>query len=190
MKRNIFSMAAAAVVALAFIGCEDLVKDDIDADYNRDATISAPVVTDVTDASATVQTAKPKEFEDKYLFGTYSAYDDGDQSYIYDMEISWVEGTYNRINITNWWDGGKTVTASVDFEKKQILVDIDAVVAEDPDAGWIAFYAIGEDGDLTDELPIVGTYDANGNISFPLYGIYVEKIGTYSVSSSTEMAKQ
>lgn len=260
MKRHIFSMATAAIVALAFIGCEDLVKDDIDADYNRDATISAPVVTDVTDASATVsynaefdttnlagvycgvvlsttedfaekidvaiapgqsksvnvagdtkyyaksyivtgvgvkysdvttfQTAKPKEFEDKYLFGTYSAYDDGDQSYIYDMEISWVEGTYNRINITNWWDGGKTVTASVDFEKKQILVDIDAVVAEDPDAGWIAFYAIGEDGDLTDELPIVGTYDANGNISFPLYGIYVEKIGTYSVSSSTEMAKQ
>ena len=41
------------------------------------------------------------------------------------MQISWVEGTSNKINIINWWDGGETVTASVDFEKKQIVVELE-----------------------------------------------------------------
>ena len=69
MKRHIFSMATAAIVALAFIGCEDLVKDDIDADYNRDATLSDPVVTDVTDASATI--SYNAEFDTTNLAGVY-----------------------------------------------------------------------------------------------------------------------
>ena len=258
MKRHIFSMATAAIVALAFIGCEDLVKDDIDADYNRDVNLSAPVVTDVTDASATVtytadydttnliglycgvvlsktedfaekidvaiapgevksvnvsgdtryyaksyfvtgagvkfsdvttfQTEKAKEFEDKYLFGSYSAYDDGNTEYMYEMEIVWVEGTYNRIKIINWWDGGETVTATVDFEKKQIIVDLEPLIGMQEGYGWWIFYAVDEEGNFLDSENIIGTYDAEGHISFPMYGQYLETIGPYNYGS-TDMTK-
>ena len=70
MKRNLLSIALISVLAIAFVGCkDDLVKDDIDAKYNRDATISAPVVTNVTDASATV--TYTAEFDTTNLVGVY-----------------------------------------------------------------------------------------------------------------------
>ena len=260
MKRNLLSIALISALAIAFVGCkDDLVKDDIDAKYNRDANISAPVVTDVTDASATVtytaefdttnmvgvycgvvlsttadflgdkidvvlapgavkevnvagdtkyyaksyivtgagvkysevttfQTEKPKEFEDKYLFGAYTAFDDGNDESTYDMEISWIEGTSNRINIINFWDGGETVTASVDFENKLIVLDFEPQVAEEEGYGWYILYAVDEDGELTDTEKIVGTYDAEGNISF-LYGVYLENYGELGVGS-TDMVKK
>lgn len=260
MKRNLLSIALISALAIAFVGCkDDLVKDDIDAKYDRNATLSDPVVTDVTDASATVtytaefdttnlvgvycgvvlsttedfsgdkievvlapgavksvnvagdtryyaksyivtgagvkysnvttfQTEKPKEFEDKYLFGAYTAFDDGDDSQTYDMEISWIEGTSNRINIINFWDCGETVTASVDFEKKQILLDLEPQVAEEEGYGYYILYAVTDDGQLTDTENIVGTYDADGNISFPLYGVYLENYGVLG-AGSTDMIK-
>ena len=251
MKRNLLSIALISALAIAFVGCkDDLVKDDIDAKYNRDANISAPVVTDVTDASATVtytaefdttnmvgvycgvvlsttadflgdkidvvlapgevkevnvagdtkyyaksyivtgagvkysevtsfQTEKPKEFEDKYLFGSYTAYDDEDTEATYDMEISWIEGTSNRINIINLWNGGETVTASVDFEKKQIIVDVAPKVydysQEDDNYTWVYLLNMDSSGKPTED-PIVATYDENGNISFPLYYIAIDDV--------------
>ena len=261
MKRNLFSIALISALAIAFVGCnDDLVKDDIDAKYNRDATISAPVVTDVTDASANVtytaefdttnlvdvycgimisttedfvdststeiflapgevkeitvvgdtkyyaksyiavgtgvkysevtafQTEKPKEFVDKYLFGAYTAFDDGDDESTYDMEISWIEGTSNRINIINFWDGGETVTASVDFEKKQIALDFEPKVAEEEGYGWYILYAVDAEENLIDTEKIVGTYDADGNISF-LYGVFLENHGELG-TGTTDMVKK
>lgn len=259
MKRNLLSIALISALAIAFVGCkDDLVKDDIDAKYDRNATLSDPVVTDVTDASAkvtytaefdttnmvglycgvvisntedfaqvidvalapgavkevnlagdtkyfaksyivtgagvkysnvtTFQTEKPKEFEDKYLFGAYTAVDDEDAENAYDMEISWVEGSSNRINIINWWNAGETVTASVDFEKKQIIVDLEPHIYDYGEYGWVIFYAVDEEGNFLDDEKIVGTYDANGNISFPLYGILIEAVGPYALGS-TEMVK-
>ncbi len=252
MKRNLFSIALISALAIAFVGCnDDLVKDDIDAKYNRDATISAPVVTDVTDASATVtftaefdttnlagvycgvvisttedfvdstkfevvlapgevksflvdsdtkyyaksyiavgtgvkysevvtfQTEKAKEFEDKYLFGSYTAYDDEDTEATYDMEISWIEGTSNRINIINLWNGGETVTASVDFEKKQIIVDVAPKVydysQDDKNYTWVYLLNMDSGGEPTED-PIVATYDENGHISFPRYFIAIDDV--------------
>ena len=265
MKRNLLSIALISVLAIAFVGCkDDLVKDDIDAKYNRDATISAPVVTNVTDASATVtytaefdttnlvgvycgvvlsttedfsgdkievvlapgaqksvevkadtryyaksyivtgtgveysevktfQTEKAKEFEDKYLWGTYTAYDDGVDTVTYEMQISWVEGTSNKINIINWWDGGETVTASVDFEKKQIVVELEPKIFDysvlEPSVGWVIFYAVDEEGNFLDDVNVIGTYDDKGNISFPEYGIFIEEVGPYAYGS-TDMVKQ
>ncbi len=264
MKRHIFSMAAAAMVALAFVGCEDLVKDDIDAKYTHDVNLPAPECTDVTFESVTVSyeidgdtaglsqmysgilfatkedfsdkqefvvkpgemktlnvsgstdyyaksyfvvgtevkysevtkftTPAPPPFKDDYLFGAYAAFDDGDDSYQYPMEISWVENTYNRINIYNWWGGDETVTATVDFEKKQIIVDYEPAICNygelDPDSGlgWVYFYGLDENGEPTEDL-IVGTYDAEGNISFPGYFIYIEELGWYQ-PGSTDMIKQ
>lgn len=267
MKRHIFSMAAAAIVALAFVGCEDLVKDDIDAKYlvARDVNLSAPVCTDITYESVNVSytvdgdtagldpiyfgivfstkedfserldfntlpgeidtlavagatkyyvksycvvgnsvkysevtqitTPAPPVFEDTYLFGSYLAYDDGNPNpdLMYPMEISWVENTYNRIKITNWWGGGQTITATVDFENKQIIVDFEPAICNyadiDPDAGlgWVYFYGLNENGEPTEDL-IIGTYDDKGNISFPGFFIYVDGLGFYA-PSCTDMVK-
>lgn len=262
MKRHIFSMAAAAMVALAFVGCEDLVKDDIDAKYTHDVNLPAPECTDVTFETVTVSyeidgdtaglpqmycgilfatkadfsdkqefvvkpgemktlnvsgsteyyaksyivvgtevkysevsnftTPAPPEFKDKYLFGSYLAYDDGvdDPEAMYPMEISWVENTYNRINLINWWGGEQTVTATVDFENKQIIVDFEPAIADMSiyGLGWAYFYSVDEGGNPTND-PIVGYYDANGNISFPAYYIYIDDYGEYGVGS-TDMIKQ
>ena len=253
MKRHIFSMAAATIVAMAFIGCEDLVKDDIDAKYlvARDVNLSAPNCTDIAYDSVTVSysvdgdteglesiyfgvlfstkedfserldyntlpgqvlrvevaggtnyyvksycvvgnsvkysevtqitTPEPPKFEDTYLFGSYKAYDDGnsDPEAMYPMEIAWVENTFNRITITNWWGGGTTVTATVDFEKKQIIVDYEPAIFDyseyDPDFSWIYFYSMDEEGNPTED-PIVATYDDKGNIEFPLYFIGITSV--------------
>ena len=262
MKRHIFSMAAAAVVALSFIGCEDLVKDDIDEKYlvARDVNLTAPNFTDITYESVTVSysvdgdtagldniyygvlfstkedfseridyntlpgqvqtvgvaggtnyyvksycvvgnsvkysevaqllTPEPPKFEDTYLFGTYTAYDDGnpDPELMYGVEIAWVENTFNRITITNWWAGGETITATVDFEKKQIIVDLEPKIGFQEGYGWWIFYAVDEEGNFLESENIIGTYDEEGNISFPLYGQYLETIGPYNYGS-TDMTK-
>lgn len=121
-------------------------------------------------------TPKAPEFVDKYLFGHYLAYDDGDDSYVYEMEISHVEGSYNRIYITNWWDGGETITASVDFETKSIIVDDEPHIYKYPDYGWVIFYGVTDDQTALTPNPI-GYYDENGHISFPLYDIYIGSAG-------------
>ena len=261
MKRHIFSMAAAAVIALAFIGCEDLVKDDIDAEYLvvRDVNLSAPVCTDITYESVNVSysvdgdtagldliyfgvvlstkedfserldfntlpgeidtvgvagattyyvksycvvgnsvkysevtqitTPAPPVFEDTYLFGKYKAYDSGDDSFQYDMTIAWVENTYNRITIYNLWDGGETITATVDFENKQIILDVEPLIGDfsEYNMGLGYIYNIDETGSPTMD-PIVCTYDAEGNIMFPDYLVYMTEVGPYAYSY-TDMYK-
>ena len=264
MKKHIFSMAMASVVVLAFIGCEDLVKDDIDAKYNRDVTVSAPECADVNYVSATIsytidgdtaglaakycgvlvsetedfsdivecnikpgeekniwlfentnyfaksyfvvgteiryggvtqfKTTQASEFKDKFLLGTYTAYDDGnvgDPNSAYGMEITQIEGSNNRIEITNWWDGGETVTARVDFENKLIIVDDDPAIFNygeylgDPSLGFIYFYDFDEDDNFTN---VIGEYDDEGNISFPYYFIYLDGYGEYG-EGCTDMIK-
>lgn len=255
-------MAMAAVVAFAFVGCEDSVKDDIDAKYNHDVTLPAPECTDITFESVTVSyeidgdtaglasaycgllfattedfsdkieyavlpgerkalsvagstsyyaksyfvvgteikysevtkftTPAPPEFEHKYLFGSYVAFDDGDEENAYPMEIEWVENTYNRIKIINWWNGGETVTATVDFEKKQIIVDFEPKIFDysqyEPSVGWVIFYSMDDAGQPTED-PIIATYDDEGNISFAPYYIYLEEYGQYG-AGITDMVKQ
>ena len=127
----------------------------------------------------------PPEFEDKYLFGKYQAYDDGNDSYIYEMEISWVKGTYNKIEIHNWWDGGETVSATVDFETKEIIVDDEPLVYSGDD-GEFVFYGVNED-ESANPNP-VGLYDDEGNISFPYY--YIALDGEFVGAGCTDMIKE
>ena len=123
------------------------------------------------------------------MFGKYKAYDNGDDSYIYDMEIAWVENTYNRITITNLWDGGETITATVDFENKQIILDLEPLIGDFSayGLGLGYIYSIDEAGNPI-MAPIVCTYDADGNIAFPDYLVYMTEAGPYT-NSYTDMVK-
>lgn len=132
-------------------------------------------------------TPESPAFEAPYLFGDYIAYDDGDDSYQYSMTISFMKNSYNRIYITNWWDGGETVTAHVDFENKTIIVDDEPHICDYPGYGWVIFYGVSDDQTELTPNPI-GYYDENGHISFPLYDIYIGDAGDQGFGS-TDMDK-
>lgn len=153
------------------------------------------LITDV----ATVKTPVAPEFKDKFLLGSFLAYDDDDDSYMYEMEISPMENTYNRIYISNWWDGGEMVTAHVDFDTKTIIVDDYPKVMDysvvDPSFGWVIFLGVNDDDENTPNP--IGYYDEDGNVTFPIYDIFVEGLGPkegleddYAGSGKTDMIKQ
>jgi hypothetical protein len=124
-----------------------------------------------SDNSFSFTTLKAPEFEDTYLFGTYSTTDylleNGEpEDGAYDVEIARVGNLYDRITITNLWGGEETITATVNFVNKTITTDRNSIVYVHPDYGncWIlGMNLISEEYYLPSA---VATYDEAGKIVF------------------------
>lgn len=136
-------------------------------------------------------------FEDTYLYGTYteSDYDlDGVLEASYPSGIQFTEkpGSANQFYITNLWDGGKTIVASVDFENKTIAIAAQVIYVSG-DYGDCSIIALidsgaGLEGDPT--ASVIGSYDEQGNVTLAPWGANVSAgwFGKYSKSTFTKVS--
>jgi hypothetical protein len=119
-------------------------------------------------------------FEDTYLFGKYTALDidlttgepEGGE---YEITITQKQQSYNRVNISNIWGGGRTVEGIVNFENKTISIASTEVIYVDSDYGNTFMWAIDiVDGQVQyKNEPLAATYDSDGNITFGYWAAHV-----------------
>lgn len=138
---------------------------------------------------------KAPEFEDTYLFGTYSATDinidtgeaEGDP---YSVKIS-QSSMWNKVVISNIWGGKRDIEGTVDFERKTITTDVKSVIYVDEDYGDVWAWGLTvNNGKLSynETCVTIATYDDKGNIHFGYWSAEVEagSFGYYM----TELVKQ
>ncbi|MDR1718743.1 MAG: hypothetical protein LBR67_01290 [Dysgonamonadaceae bacterium] len=119
-------------------------------------------------------TGEAPQFEDTYLFGTYSAIDidltTGEQEGgAYPITIKQVGQLYNRISIYNVWGAEETIEATVDFSAKTITTDVKSVIYVDPDYGicWMqGFDIVGGAAVNYPTAVAIADYNATGKIQF------------------------
>jgi hypothetical protein len=112
-------------------------------------------------------------FEDAYLFGKYNAVD---IDIMTDKEVSTYEITieqrgtsYDRVNITNIWEGEQTIQGIVDFEKKTISVAPTEVIYIHSSYGDTFMRGLViANGEIQQGYAdvAIATYDDKGNITF------------------------
>ena len=92
------------------------------------------------------------------IVGTYSAaeltYPTGALSSIYQITISQVEGSDNKVLITNIWRGGKSVEATINFSAATMKFDRNPIYTQAGADYYITFFD-----------PAAGTYDTSKSIS-------------------------
>lgn len=140
-------------------------------------------------------TPEAPKFEDTYLYGTYTETDydlTGAIEAVYEngITISAIEGSANKMSIENFWDGGETITASVDFENKTITINpqVIYVSADYGDCYIYYLYQSGEEWSHNPEEIISGTYDEDGNITIDSWGAGVSA-GFFGQYLKTELVK-
>jgi hypothetical protein len=127
-------------------------------------------------------TLKAPEFEDKYLYGTYTETDyllDGSIDGVYTGAVEFVEkpGSADQFYITNLWDGGETITASVDFDTKTISIPAQVVWVSSSSGNFYIYNLEIAGGVVTafNTGPVTATYDVQGNVTM---GPWVPAIST------------
>ncbi|MGF7139478.1 hypothetical protein [Roseimarinus sediminis] len=133
-------------------------------------------------------TPEAPKFEDTYLYGTYTETDydlDGVVEAVYEGAIVLSEkaGSANQMYIENFWAGGETIVATVDFENKTISVAPQIIYIDGTYGDCYIVSLYQADGSWTyDETSIIiGTYDENGTITLGSWGARVSAgfFGTY-----------
>jgi hypothetical protein len=121
--------------------------------------------------SLTTPAAPP--FEDTYLFGKYNAVDinliTGEPESPYEITIEQRGTSYDRVNITNIWDGAQTIQGIVDFEKKTISVAPTEVIYIHSSYGNTSMRGLViVDGEVQEDYAdvAIASYDDEGNITF------------------------
>ncbi|HCC50815.1 MAG TPA: hypothetical protein DEQ30_01150 [Porphyromonadaceae bacterium] len=133
-------------------------------------------------------------FEHTYLFGKYTATDidvntgepEGDS---YEVTISQRGTSYNKINIANIWGGGRTIEATVDFEKKTISVATTSVIHIDSTHGNVYMWGFDiQDNKIVYLDVAIANYDDNGNIEFTQWAAHVSagNFGYYTTTMKKE----
>jgi len=118
-------------------------------------------------------------FEDTYLFGDYLAVDididSGEGEPEYEVNIKQDGTTYNRVQISNIWDGGRTIIGVVDFAKKTITVDNTNIIYVHSSYGNCFMYGLVVEGGaiVGYAKQTIATYDDKGNIEFAPWAAHV-----------------
>ncbi len=133
-------------------------------------------------------------FEDEYLFGVYTE-SDYDQDSTFEASYDSVlfiekEGSVDQFYIYNFWGGGETVVANVDFETKTFTIDPQVIYVDGSygDCYIYYFYIDSDEWTYNTTDAIVGEYDDAGNITIGAWGAGVSAgfFGTYSYSTLTK----
>lgn len=167
-----YSVYAAQETATSFTTTVDDLKDDMTY-YVRAYAYTKGAGTIVSEVQKAVLPKAP-DFQDTYLFGSYAATDidletEEPSGSPYTVKIAQKGDFWNKITISNIWDGGLTIEGTVDFEKKTITTKDKSVIYVHADYGdtWAWGLKI-EDGKIVfnSSCITVATYDDKGNIHF------------------------
>lgn len=85
-----------------------------------------------------------------YVSGTWTAFDFGDASYTYDIEITQIDD--NTLELYNLWDGGETIVGTITFDEEDNSADIwfdgSQVVYNHSTYGPVGIFGMTEAGSL------------------------------------------
>ncbi len=115
----------------------------------------------------------------------------------YNVVIERIDGNIEEVQITNVWDGGRTIIAKVDIDNNTISILPGQVVFKHSSYGTFRAVAVAG-GKLAPTEPIIGTFDDKGNITLGFWvvnlaeadAVSADKAGNYGVYPKSVLTKQ